>query len=304
MNSLTRIVKSIAVVEERGDKAQAPVYAEPLRPSGVIKRRILEGGGAPTASQAIPTKDSYLDELNRLQVEIKQAKEELRSLGRQAEEARLEEARQEEIFDGSEIDASQAEEEAYTILKNAQIQAEQLLEEARQEGEALAEQAQNNGYLEGFEKGYQEAAQEFHSQYDPIMVQVADILDQLSEYQSQSLREQEHNLIELSITVARRILGQNLQADPGAVTQLFQELVEDNSREEYIKITLSPDLLPIQAKAGEKVRKLLTDLGANVTVAVDPELSQGGAVLETPKGVVDVSIETQLNNLKAAALDE
>ncbi|HHY53625.1 MAG TPA: hypothetical protein GX499_10365 [Clostridiales bacterium] len=289
---MTKIVKSVLVVDDR-PLEQKPVWApQPLASGAILK------GAAPPPPPRMPTQDEYIDQLNRLRVEIRKAKEELRDLNAQIQEAQ---ARQEELH-RTDLQLWNIDTEVAVIIEKAKADAERILNDARAQGVQMAEEARNNGYLEGFSRGYEEATQEFHKQYDPLMVKIADVLDRLSDYEARLLREQEEYLVELAMTVAKKVIGQTLDTTPAAVVELLREAVEKAKGEKSIKVTLSPDLVPLHTRAGEEVRKLLAEAGAEVTLVTDEGLEPGSAFVETPKGMVDVSIHTQLNNLKDAAL--
>lgn len=290
---MTKIVKSIQVVDERPPD-KSPVWVSQLSGGAIIK-------GQPsfqTVSSTVPVQDEYIDRLNRLRVEIRKAEEELRNLNAQIHEAKArEEEQQQHAAQLWNVEAEMA-----VLIERAKAEAEEILSDARATGVRMAEEARNNGYLEGFSRGYEEATQDFHREYDPQMVKIADILDRLSDYEAQVLRDQQEHLVELAIAVAKKVIGQTLEANPAAVAEILRETVEKASGEKYVKITLSPDFVPLQAKTTEKVRKLLTEMGAEVTLVTEQGLEPGSAYVETPKGVVDVGIQTQLNNLKDAAL--
>jgi len=266
-------------------------------------------GNHRTAARVIPTKDSYQDELNRLQIEIKQAKEEMKALGGDLEEtrrlAREEKKRQEELVLAQETaeDPEEAMEEARqrveNILAGAMDERDQILSEANEQAAAIADQAKNEGYLEGFSKGFEEAVQEFKDENTPKAVMIADLLEGLSDHHTQLVRQSEDDLVDLALAVAQKIVGKAVETDPAIIAQMLHGIIDENKREEYIKITLSPDLTAIKAKAGKDVRSLLEKLGANVSVVNDPAAPKDSIMMETPKGVVDVSIQTQLDNLSA-----
>ena len=314
----SRIVKARAVVD---DIAKAPPLLAESAYGTVLKSRTVERG-IPHKPRVIPNKNALTDELNRLKVEINQAEQELKGLGADLESARIraeeEERRAEEeallAQEDSELGKAherrskslleEAREEADKIMAQAQSTRAQILQEAQAEGTQLAEQAKNEGYLEGFSKGFAEASEEFKKENTPKAVLIADILEALTELQDQTLRENEENMILLSLAVASKILGKAIETDPAAIAGMLRGIVEENKREEYIKITLSPDISQIKAKANKNVRALLEALGTNVSVITDNTAEDDTITVETPKGIVDVSIQTQLDNLGAAIHDK
>jgi len=313
MSSLIKIVKSIAVVEHPEKKLSASSKTE-VDPGGILKRGMVEHG-LPRKPHFIPNKDALADEVNRLRVEIKLAKEELKALGVELEtarklaeeEVRLEEEQvlaEEELTRQGKNLAEQAREQAAETIAQAQAERENILKEAEAEGILLSERAKNEGYLEGFSKGFEEATEEFKRDNTPKAVLIADMLDALREFRDEAIRESEEDLVRLAMAVASKVLSRTLETDSGAVADMLRGIVEENRREAYIKITLSPDISQIKAKAGKDVRSLLEKLGANITVVTDNDARQGSIFAETPKGVVDVSIQTQLDNLMSAIREE
>ena len=310
---MTKIVKAVAVVEDR-IKAPPPIEIEP--PSTVLKRGMLEQG-FPKPPQLIPSKDTLTGELNRLRVEIKQSQSELKTLAGQLETVRKRAGEEEQALrelaarqaekqlevpaeEISEDLITQAEQTAEQIISQAKARAKTILDQAETEGAALAEQAKNDGYLEGFSKGHEESAAEFRRENEPKAAQIADILDNLSTYWEDTLRESQSDLVELVMAVAAKVLGRALEDDPGAIVEMLRGIVEENKREEYVKITLSPELAQVTAYAGRDVRTLLENLGANVNVLTTAGIDDGTLTVETTKGIVDVSIQTQLDNISSA----
>ena len=303
-----KIVKATAVVDNGAAKPPLPPALAEAELGGVLKRGML-GGSIRQVPRTIPTKDTYTDELNRLRIEIKQAKEELKALGLDREEA-LRQA-EEEAKRQEEAAAMPAEEDPEEVVNNARLHAENILasamderdtilSEAQAQAVMITDQAKNEGYLEGFSKGFEEATQEFKDENTPKAVMIADLLESLSDYQEELVRKSEEDMVNLAMAVASKILGKAVESDPTAIVDMLHGVLEENKREEYIKITLSPELTAIKAKAGKDVRTLLEKHGANVSVVSDPAAGVGSMIVETPKGVVDVSIQTQLDNLGAA----
>ncbi|MDR2908269.1 MAG: hypothetical protein LBU86_00095 [Oscillospiraceae bacterium] len=285
-----RIVKYAAVVEDSaGTGPQKAPPPEPAR-AGIIKKQFMERGALTAPGPAMPARDAYLDELNRLKVEIKQKEDELKALGRDIDSAGK--ARAADAFS---VEAAEA--TASDIMARAEFKASQIISDAGQEGVLLREQAKNDGYLEGFSKGYEEAVREFREKNEPVAVELSDMLDGISDYYRNMLAGQGKDMTRLSIAVAEKILGQAFEADQTLAAAMLRGIIEEHSREEYIKVTLSPDLAPIRAKAGDKVRALIESMAKNVTLSVDRDAPPGTAVIEMPGGLVDASIQTQLDNL-------
>ncbi len=302
MSLLTKIVKSIAVVDDRINREIQPEPNFTPKAFPVIKQGILKNGLPVDVSQMPRSQQSYLDELNRVKVEIAQAKAELRTLRREMEEANEQVAQVQAILaaDGEDADIrmsqiveaqEQAKEEARQILANATIEAQQQIEELK-----------NHGYLEGFNKGYEEAKNEYLSENQPKVQQLDAMLNAISDYEKVQIEQNQQDMVQLILAVANKVICKELSVSPETIVDMLYETLDENKRQEFIKIILAKDLLPIDTKASQEIRSILTGLGANISVYVDGDMESGGCVVETPKGFTDASISTQLNNIGNALL--
>ena len=297
MSLLTKVVKSIAVVDDRPPPGMKPATGIPPPPAAtVIKRNAATAPEAPWKDAPRP-RQGYVDELNRIRVEIAQAKAELRTIRRELEEAVKNAAAAQAA---SNTDTENADIAKAGQLELARQEAEQILENARAEAAAIHESAQNQGYLEGFSKGFDEAKAEYTAENGPAVHRLQQMLEALGDYQHQLVEESESGLVDLAIGIARRVIGRELSTDPTVVTDMLYGVLDANRREEFIKISIAKDLMPVEAKASEEVRTLLMRANANVQLLADIDLEPGGCVVETPKGYTDVSISTQLNNLSVS----
>ena len=309
MNSLTNIVKSIAVVDDRPAAAKPAVSFEGMvSQASVLKREYFsaEFYGNYSREQEPPQKysNSYLQEINRLKLEIAQAKADMRNLRRQADEAVQQAKRiaadaekpvlqEQEFFGGEQADA---------MVAQARAQVDQILAQALAESNMLLENAKNEGYLEGFSQGFEQAAGEFKKENNPKSEAISELLERLSDYEQETIRKNEQGLVRLVTAIAEKIIGEELEHNPQLVVSMLHEALEQNRREDYIKVTLAPDLLPVEAKASEKVRALIQSAQEGIAVAVDKEMRAGGCIVETSKGITDISISTQLNNIEEILL--
>ena len=58
------------------------------------------------------------------------------------------------------------------------------------------------------------------------------------------------------------------------------------------------------SKADKELIQNLNKISNDVKIEVSEELEEGSAIVETPEGIVDASIATQLNNLKEMVLSK
>jgi flagellar assembly protein FliH len=297
---LSNIIKPFSIVDNTsGPVDSSAVFELELVKRPVIKRNYFNYSKNPYADETLlmPRKDGYLDEINRLKVEIAEARAELRSLNRLLDE---------DIPEGADIDeaelnlkkAHQARAEAEQLLEEAKRQAGELLKEAQAEGRRITEEAKSGGYLEGFDNGFAQAQNEFITENNPKLMQLADLLEAVSGYQEEMIAENERQLTELVITVCEKIIGRELESEPRTVVTMLYRVLDENRREEDIRITLSPELVPAEAKAAADLRKLITQIAPGAMLVINKEAPPGTAVVDASRGITDLSVKTQLENIK------
>lgn len=311
MISLSNIVKSVAVVDDRPArrKTVAEQFEIMLDQTPVIKRQVFHYRENPYADAmlVLPDKQGYLDELNRVKVEIAQAKAELRSLGRRLEEERESGAAPvtKKAVQPERSDYLAAEkEEAERLLREANETAEKILRESRAKGEELAMQAQNGGYLAGFEQGFAQAMQEFKAENEPKITELQHLLARLSEYGAELAERSEQDIVTLAMAIAKKIVGQELKTDQRAVAAMLYRVLDENRREQTVRVTVSPELMPADAKISAEIRKMIAQTAPNAMIYIDEEASEGTCVVESDKGITDLSIETQLKNINSLLAEE
>jgi flagellar assembly protein FliH len=111
-------------------------------------------------------------------------------------------------------------------------------------------------------------------------------------------RNAEEELVRLSIAVARRILHRELTIDPDALAGLVKAAFERLDQREIHEVRTDPASL-------QTVRKVAggLDLARAVKIVADPSLRPGSLLIDTTRGQLDASIETQLNEIQRGFVD-
>lgn len=300
MICLSKVVKSISVVDDRPPvkKTFADAVEMELPKMTVIKRRLFDYRENPYADETLtlPDKQGYLDELNRVKCEIAQAKAELRSLGRQVGEA-IEEIENKAPDDTTSHHTLLAQAEAERLLAETRENIQNMMAGYEEEGRKMAEEARNKGYLEGFDTGFAQSLSEFKEQNNHKVQELENLLEQISAYHEEMVAQNEKDLMQLVITVCEKIIGHEIKNDPRAVVSMLYQTLDQNRREESIRITVSEDLMPAEAKASAEIKKIITQTAPNALIYVDEEAGDGTCVVETDKGITDLSVRTQLLNI-------
>jgi flagellar assembly protein FliH len=156
-----------------------------------------------------------------------------------------------------------------------------------------AEEARQAGYREGEAAGRSRAAAEVQ----PVLARLADGIAEIARLRPRLLRECEAELVQLALGIARRILRRELSVDPGALQGLVKGALDQLPAQDLCRVRAHPELEP-------GIRKCLEREGrSGIEVVADPALERGGILLETARGKLDASLDTQLAEIGRGLAD-
>lgn len=301
---MSSIIKSVAVVDQR---ARGPMVFTIQEPGCSLT--VLKGGAFPGHTpqrQPIPRHDEYLEKLNCIKVELADAQAALKSVSRQLEQekrelTRLREEGQQELCSLREeravLESMQdlsVDQQSIQLLQEAEKHAAQIRSQAVENAQSAVEALRSQGYRDGLEQGAAEAREQVRAENRESVETIGRLLEELSSIKDGLVRRNEQEIVGLVLAIAEKVIGRQIQEDPKAVVDMLRNVLEQNKREEFIKITIGGDLMPAEAKVSQEVKGMLLELGHQIDVYVDSDGSPGTLVVETGKGFTDLSIRSQL----------
>lgn len=185
-----------------------------------------------------------------------------------------------------------AQQQAAEILERARLQQEELLSRARQEAEQLKQQAR--------EEGFGAAKAEMRQEIEDCMQQVADTMDQLQERQTFYMKRYQRELGSLAADVASKLIARRIAADETELVELVRRAVATVKNAEWISVEISDKLTELTGRLQEEFSS--PAYGGRVEVTPRP-MPADSCILQTPDGVVDASVPTQVENLRQAFAD-
>ncbi len=167
--------------------------------------------------------------------------------------------------------------EAMDVLSAAQKEAEDVRQKAQEEFEAQ----RKLGYEKGLEDGKEE-----------IAIQKLEQVEKSIDY----LGSMENKIVEIVLTALKKCVAEI--GDRELMVQVIQKAMRAVVRnQQQITVKVSPAMVPV-------VRARLTEIQAEfpsvnfIDVGEDAKLDDRSCVVETDAGVVDASIETQLDAIE------
>lgn len=207
------------------------------------------------------------------------ARQALQEINREKEhiQAELEQLRAERMRLAEELDQMKKE-------AQAEIEAWREMEEKK------LEQLKQEAFSQGYDQGLKEGRQEGLNQYRKKLKEAEEIVQTAYQERMEILRQAEADLLQLSISIARKVVGGAL-TDPKIwqpyVANGLKQIVEQDEVVICLPAHLYPQLLPYSKEWAQL-------LEGNLKVIPDSTLNPDQCLIKTPDGTYDLSLDQQL----------
>ncbi|WP_134686197.1 FliH/SctL family protein [Brevibacillus migulae] len=206
-----------------------------------------------------------------------------------------------------------AEETAARILEDAALQADQMKQQALAEIEAWWAQkeeeanllfqevrstAQDEGYADGLEAGKQFVI----SEEQETILQAKTILEQAYQEKNQIIAEAEPFLVDLSMEVAKKVVEAELSTSQDKILQMVQRVLRRSRVHGQITLCVNHRYFDFIEDHREQLLALL-DGQAELAIFPDYTVQDEGCVIRTPLGSVDARVDTQLQEIRQVLMD-
>ncbi|GBC93904.1 Yop proteins translocation protein L [bacterium HR15] len=183
----------------------------------------------------------------------------------------------------------------------ARQQADALLQQARAEAEQIRQQAHQQGYREGYQAGEQEAYARFEAAYQEQIAQLREevnaFLCQLQAQFDEYLRLLEAQMLELTLQIARKVIRDEMRQQPEHVLAVIRDTLRRVQGFGKVRVRVNPLDLEL-ARQQKPMLLTVVDTVEGLEIVEDRRVDQGGCLIETPQGIYDARISTQLDEIE------
>ena len=195
-----------------------------------------------------------------------------------------------DLFDIENIDFNQRQERRRGTRRRGyrRIDDRNLVSRAQDEAENIKKSA--------FEEGYRQGLEQANSDIENFRMAIKEFLGapkEVFEYISP-------DILEISVDIAKRIIKKEVQSDPQIIINTIVDVLKTASKNEpKVNIRVSPKVVTF-------VKDVLPNtmyengIDTQVNIISDPSIEEGGCVFQTNNGIVDASIDTQIEIIKKA----
>jgi flagellar assembly protein FliH len=150
---------------------------------------------------------------------------------------------------------------------------------------------------DSFEAGRREGDMHSRAEVSPILERLAVSLEQLSDLRQEIRRRAENDMVQLALLIARRVLHRELSTDSNALAALARVVFDRMARSEKLRVSVHPNFAPAVTGALSQRR------AAHIQIDPDPACALGSFVVRSEDGILDASVDTQLEEISRGLTD-
>ena len=165
--------------------------------------------------------------------------------------------------------------------------------------EAQLASIEREAFASGFAQGERAGAETAAVQADAMLRRLAHTIDEVATLRTRIVRDTEQQMVQLALTVARRILEREVSVDRELVMAIARVALDRVADAETVTLRLSAEDHAAIAAAHHEGWP-----GGHVTVIADARLPRGGCRLESDLGNIDAGLDAQLQEMTQALLQE
>ncbi len=192
------------------------------------------------------------------------------------------------------------------IISKANEEAALLIEKAKADAEEIKTRAYEIGFDSGKSDGFKQgkidakdaAREEMKSEIDELKYNVAREIKLVEVEKQKILENYIEDLKDISISIGEKIALTSLKSSKSVIEKMILEATEKMKKSSWAKIYIGYTEEAVNIKGDTEFLEKLSRLADNVKVIIMQADEEGTCIIETPNGTMDISVKTQVNNIK------
>jgi flagellar assembly protein FliH len=167
---------------------------------------------------------------------------------------------------------------------------------ALQERRAAVER---EAFAKGFAQGERAGAEAAGKRGEVMLRRLTETLDELTSLRAQMIHQTEHQMVQLALAVARRVVHREISLDRDLLVAMARVALDRLGESAQVTVRLSPE--DFEATAAARAAQWT---GTNVCVVADSRVSRGGCRIDSDLGVLDAGADAQIQEIARALLGD
>ncbi len=223
------------------------------------------------------------------------------------EDQKEEEEQKEDQIEG--LFHNRAEEEykkATEIYENALKMADEIAENAREEAERIRSEAKEAGYQEGYEvglsEGYEKAYEDHKAELDlrieEFQSAMKTTIESVTEEKDRILERYMDDLKKITMTIAEKVIQTSLKSSGEIIKRMIAAAAGKLKKTQWVKIYVSQTDAGMMIQGDVGLLNELSHISGNIKIIAMDHAEDGTCIIELPEEIIDVSVNTQIENIK------
>lgn len=165
--------------------------------------------------------------------------------------------------------------------------------------EARRAAVEREAFAKGFAQGERAGAEAAGKRGEVMLRRLTETLDELTSLRAQMIHQTEHQMVQLALAVARRVVHREISLDRDLLVAMARVALDRLGESAQVTVRLSPE--DFEATAAARAAQWT---GTNVSVVADSRVSRGGCRIESDLGVMDAGADAQIQEIARALLGD
>lgn len=215
---------------------------------------------------------------------------------------------------------TKAKADAKTIMEKAKLDSQKLIEEAEyklkleyQDSVRRGHQVgiergmlegERRGYSKGYDEGFDVATQECNDISDKTMAFMHSVIEGIDEGKHDLLRKYQDDLTDVAFAMAKMIVKKEIEIKPETIKTIVESAALMCRNQDFIHISVSDNSYKLLTEEKGDFINRITSLSEDVKIIADMNMKDDECIIETPIGLIDASVNTQLDNIETAVKEK
>ncbi len=196
--------------------------------------------------------------------------------------------------------------DAEQIVADAREAATQIILQAEEKCKVEAEKKYNesfakgeeDGYAEGLRRATEDADKKITLELNNFMERLENEIYEISEEKEKLLEQYLDALKNISIAIGEKIVQTSLKSSKEVIERMILVATEKMKKVSWAKIYIGNSGEGIDISGDTEFLESISHIAESVKIVVIDESEPGTCIVETPDAIMDISVKTQLENIK------
>ena len=158
---------------------------------------------------------------------------------------------------------------------------------------------EREAFAKGYEQGERAGTEAAGKRGEAMLRRLSDTLTELTSLRASMIRQTENQIVELALAVARRVVHREVSRDRNLMIAIIRVALDRLGESAHVTVRLHPE--EFEATGAARVAEFA---GSDITFVPDARVGRGGCRVESEMGMLDASVDAQIQEIARALLGE